>query len=230
MSRSLRQIDLLPRQLLIKTGPVDEGAWHYHPLLRFVMRQRIALMARLLRGRHVPRLLDLGYGSGILLPELAKYCDELHGIDIHAHGEEVQSRVAGIGVSAVLKQGSAAAMPYETGAFQAVVAMSSLEFMENLDAVLREITRVLSPNGFFIFVTPEETRWGDSVLKWITGMDSQQVFQERRRRVRETVPVYFSEEDVLTYSPVPHLIPAVYRACRVATRDRATQGALVRAS
>jgi hypothetical protein len=88
MSRSLRRIDLLPRHLLIKTGPVDEGAWYCHPLLRYVMR----------------------------------------------------------------------------------------------------------------------------------------------RRVRENVAEYFSEEHVLTYSPVPRLIPAVYRACRVAIRDRTMQGALVRAS
>ncbi len=80
---------LLPRESLIKTGPFDEARWNYRFLVGIIIRQRYRLLERLLQGQRGRRLLEIGYGSGIYLPELARVCDELHGIDVHAMHEEV---------------------------------------------------------------------------------------------------------------------------------------------
>lgn len=215
MSSALAHVDLLPREMLIKTGPVDEGAWHYRPMLRLVMQRRIALMVHLLQQQRFPRLLDLGYGSGILLPELSKYCGELHGIDIHEYDEEVQSCLGEIGVAAHLTQASAEAMPYPAQMFDAVVAMSSLEFIEDIEAALREVLRVLTPGGAFVFVSPEKTKWGDRVLRWMTGVKGEDVFRDGRGRLRKALPNFFEIEQELLYSPLPHVITPVYRGCRM---------------
>ncbi len=209
------RIDLLPREMLIKTGPVDEGAWHYHAVLRMVMHRRISLLLRLLNRRRFPRLLDVGYGSGILFPELSKYCDELHGIDVHGYHADVQRCLSEFGITVHLTRGSADAMPYPARMFDAVVAMSSLEFIDDIESALREISRVLVPGGAFVFVSPETTEWGDRVLRWMTGVSGEQVFRDGRGRLRRALPEFFEVDQQLTYSPLPGVVAPVYRGCRM---------------
>jgi SAM-dependent methyltransferase len=157
MSTRRWRIDLLPRDLLIKTGPVDEGDWHYRPVLWSVMRRRNSLLQRLLRGEQLARLLDLGDGSGILMPALSKYCNELHGIDIHLYNQEVGQRLSSVGVHVNLTRGLAEAMPFESSCFDAVVATSSLEFVDDIHAALKDVARVLRPGGVLMFVSPRKT-------------------------------------------------------------------------
>jgi ubiquinone/menaquinone biosynthesis C-methylase UbiE len=45
-------------------------------------------------------------------------------------------------------------MPYESGSFQTAVAVSALEFIDDLTQACREIKRVLAPGGFSTLVTP----------------------------------------------------------------------------
>jgi SAM-dependent methyltransferase len=214
MSQRSWRIDLLPRELLIKTGPVDEGDWYYRPLLRSVMRRRIALLDQLLQGQRFRRLLDLGYGSGVLMPHLCRYCDELHGIDIHPYDQEVRQRLSSAGVQVGLVRGTVESMPYESGSFDAVVAMSSLEFIDDIESALGDIARVLRPGGVLMAVSPQKTTWGDQMLRWAAGSGKVAVFGDRREHVRAAIPGFFDIELELTYSPLPGVLPPVYRAFR----------------
>src|SRR4051794_31924358 len=145
---------LLPRSALIRTGPVDCADWNYRPLLGWLQRKRFGLITHLLPRDRVGRLLEMGYGSGVFMPELAQRCEELHGIDIHPHAGEVELRLAEHGVAAKLARGSAENLPYDDATFDVVVAVSSLEFVTDINAATSEIHRVLRTTGCLVLVTP----------------------------------------------------------------------------
>ena len=63
-------LKLLPREALIQTGEVDHADWNYRPLLGMIQRLRFRLILRILAGRKYHRLLEIGYGSGVFMPEL----------------------------------------------------------------------------------------------------------------------------------------------------------------
>lgn len=83
------------------------------------MRQRFRMALSLLPSS-VGRLLEVGYGSGVFMPELARRAQELFGIDIHDHHEEVARALASINITARLHKGSAEAMPFGDGIFDAI--------------------------------------------------------------------------------------------------------------
>src|SRR3978361_950468 len=103
-------LKLLPRNALVKTGDVDHAEWNFRPILGQIQRIRFRLIRKLLKGRHWGRLLEVGYGSGVFMPGLARYCDELFGIDPHPHPEAVADVLSKHGVKAQLVSGSAVKM------------------------------------------------------------------------------------------------------------------------
>src|SRR4051794_3648318 len=107
---------LLPPEALIRTGPVDHADWNYRPVLGWIQQRRFALVEELLPAERIGKLLEIGYGSGVFMPELAARCEQLHGIDVHPRAEEVQSRLLEHGVKAQLASGSAECLPYDDAA------------------------------------------------------------------------------------------------------------------
>jgi 2-polyprenyl-3-methyl-5-hydroxy-6-metoxy-1,4-benzoquinol methylase len=82
-------VDLLAQHQLLPTGPVDHANWNYLPVIGVIQRLRFRLIARLMGGRRFESLLEIGYGSGIFMPELARHAQRLAGVDIHARHVEV---------------------------------------------------------------------------------------------------------------------------------------------
>jgi len=184
-------VKLLPPDLLIKTGPVDHADWNYRPVLGAISRSRFFLLSKLLGNLKVNRLLELGYGSGVLLPELAEHCDELYGVDIHRNSDEVSKRLATTGVDAKLQSADAKDLPFSNGFFECVVAVSALEFIDDLDAACTEIVRVLTPGGFFVVITPSSSPLLDAGLKLLTGESAKRDFGNRRNKVIPTLRRHF---------------------------------------
>jgi len=203
---------LLPRENLIKTGPVDEGDWVYRPVVGEIARMRFRMILKLLGDGKMDRLLEIGYGSGIFLPELGKRCRELHGIDVHPMPDEVTQELAKVKTTATLKSSGAESIPYPNGYFDAVVAVSSLEFVSDLEAVCEEIRRVLKPNGRFIFVTPGTSKVLDFGLKLLTGNDAEKDFAGRRQIVIPTTRKYFQFRRTLTAPPLIGSLLRLYLA------------------
>jgi SAM-dependent methyltransferase len=154
------ELRLLPEQALLTTGAVDHASWNYRPILGRIQRLRFDLVRLMLRGSRARRLLEIGYGSGVFLPELAQH-----------------------GVQAKFVCGTATQMPYESGFFQTVVAVSALEFIDDLAQACREIKRVLAPGGIFALVTPGHSPLLDLGLRIVTGASPRDDFQARRPQI-----------------------------------------------
>jgi ubiquinone/menaquinone biosynthesis C-methylase UbiE len=213
MSDRRENLQLLPPSALLKTGEVDHADWNYRPMLGAISRTRFRLVVKLLGAERAKRLLEIGYGSGVFMPELSRHCEELYGIDIHDMQQRVTASLAEFNINAKLFSGSAATMPFEEKFFDVVVAVSALEFVADLDAACVEIKRVLKPGGSFIVVTPGHSPLVDFGLKVLTGKSAKNDFGDRRQGLIPTLLNHFSVQQELTVpahgTSVVHLYTAL---------------------
>ncbi len=205
---------LLPRESLVRTSAVDEADWVYRPLVGSIARTRFRMVLKLLGDCRRAQLLEIGYGSGVLLPELSQRCDELHGIDPHPMPDAVMQSAEKYGVQAMLKTSGAESIPYQDHYFDAAIAVSALEFVHDLEAVCREIKRVLKSDGHFIFVTPGTSPILDFGLKLLTGNDAKKDFGNRREIVLPVMRKHFAFEKTLTAPWLVGSVLPLYSAVR----------------
>lgn len=206
---------LLPRRQLLKTGEVDHADWNFRPMLGAIIRRRYHLAVALLAGYHFGRLLEIGHGSGVFLPELAGYCDELHGIDVHDRHDEVTAALARAGVRVRLTKAGMEALPYADGFFDGLVAVSTLEFVPDLEAGCREARRVLRPGGTFVAVTPGVSPVADFGLRVLTGKSARRDFADRRQAVLPALRRHFRVERELTVPRLGRSLVHLYTAWKL---------------
>jgi len=141
--------------------------WILPRILDLVMRQRQLTKYRrevLVKARG--RVLEVGVGSGLNFPLYGKRVDIVFGIDpsprllAMAH-----RRAAAAGVRVELLQGSATAIPLADNTIDTVVMTWALCSIPDPLAALREMRRVLKPDGRLLFVEhgfspePSVERW-----------------------------------------------------------------------
>ena len=192
---------LLPKNELIHTGDVDHADWNYRPGLAFIMRRRFALVQSLLP-QHSHRMLEVGFGSGVFMPELSRHCDELYGIDVHEGVPEVQARLDACGVRASLSQQSATSLNFEDAFFDTIVAISALEFIDGIEDAAAELTRVLKHDGRLIAVMPGHSPLLDFALRVATGESAKRDYGDRREHVMPVLDSYFRVTQVKRFLPI----------------------------
>jgi SAM-dependent methyltransferase len=196
-----KPLNLLPADLLVATSDVDHADWNFRPVLGWIERARYRLTLDLLGAGRFHRLLEIGYGSGIFFPELARHCDELYGIDTHKRAVDVARALRTVGVTAGLAEANATGLPFAAGALDCVVAVSVLEFVEGLDQAILEIRRILSPAGILVVVTPAHSRLADAGFKVLTGKRARDDFGERREATIPTIVRHFRVLEKKTFPP-----------------------------
>jgi len=91
------------------------------------------------------KILDIGCGIGGLLA----YSSEIIGVDINKHCVEYCNR---LGLQAF--EMSPDILPFETGSFNTVILDNVLEHIATTEVLVREIKRVLVPDGRLIILVP----------------------------------------------------------------------------
>ncbi|NUT91053.1 MAG: class I SAM-dependent methyltransferase [Saccharothrix sp.] len=195
------RVKLLPKSGLTPTSEVDHPLWNYLPVLSAVQRRRFRIIVDLLGDTRFERLLEIGYGSGVFLPELARHCTELHGVDPHPMRREVEANLARHGQVAALATASVEALPYETGSFDCLVSVSTLEYVPDIEAACREMRRVLRPGGTLVVCTPGTGSLWDLPLRVLTRQGPSQ-YGDRRENLQPALRGHFRVERELR---VPNL-------------------------
>ncbi len=144
---------LPPEGTFAANNDVDPLRFYYTPLIGRVFAARLNVGLRLLpEGCRYRRVLEAGYGSGLLLPTLATITEpaesggELHGIDREAAPEGLAATLKSVGAHAILARGELEKLPYADGYFDLVVAFSVLEHLraDELPTAIAELARVCS--------------------------------------------------------------------------------------
>jgi ubiquinone/menaquinone biosynthesis C-methylase UbiE len=205
-----KQLLLPPRGSLPKTSDLDQGDWNYRFGLGWVQRLRMRAVVAALASRRAHRLLEVGYGSGVFLPELQRHCEELFGIDIHQNAGAVAATLAMQGVHPILETGSAMELPYPDATFDAVVTLSTLEFVPDVPHCVRELLRVTTPDGRVIAVTPGQSALLDFGLKVMTGERGEDTFEGRRGTIVPAFQTHARVEKIVHLPPVTHRVLPLY--------------------
>lgn len=150
----------------------DRDIWWDPDELFFMLKTsvnpaRVGYFKRILRARNVDvrnrTLLDVGCGGGILAEEFAQLGMHVTGIDPSASSIETARRHAHQqGITIDYHVGSGESLPFADASFDHVSCCDVLEHVQDVDAVLTEISRVLKPGGIFFYDTVNRT-W----LSWL---------------------------------------------------------------
>ncbi len=100
------------------------------------------------------RVLDLGCAGGFMAEALASRGAIVTGIDPAAKAiDAARAHAATSGHEIAYEVGVGEALPYANSSFDAVICVDVLEHVQNLEEVLAEVARVLTPKGLFLFDT-----------------------------------------------------------------------------
>ncbi|GAB3896757.1 bifunctional 2-polyprenyl-6-hydroxyphenol methylase/3-demethylubiquinol 3-O-methyltransferase UbiG [Spirosoma agri] len=150
----------------------DHDIWWHPDALFFMLKTsvnpaRMGYFSRIVQ-QHLPdvagkTLLDVGCGGGILAEAFANLGIAVTGIDPSASAIDTARRHAGQGgLSITYRTGTGERLPFPDASFDFVSCCDVLEHVQDVDAVLMEISRVLKPGGFFFYDTVNRT-W----LSWL---------------------------------------------------------------
>ena len=210
-----RDIVLVPRGAAPKTGADDPVDYYYRPLTAWLYRGRLRLAVRLLEPERFASVLEVGYGSGIFLPELARHAERLTGIEVHDEAARVGSMLRRFRVEAELHRCSLFEMPFAEGAFDGLVCLSVLEHLTELDRALNELRRVLRPGGIAVLGFPVRNPVTDAFFR-LAGYNPRELHPSGHRDILAAArrhPGFVVERD----GRLPWILPlsvSAYAACR----------------
>jgi ubiquinone/menaquinone biosynthesis C-methylase UbiE len=143
-------------------------AWYARPIGTWADRYETAAVFRLLAPAPGERVLDLGVGTGRYAASVARTGAWVVGVD-GAAGMLAVARSRTDVDTVVLVRADAARLPFRDGAFDAVLAVTSLCFTADPGRVLTEAARVLRPGGRLVL--GELNRWSLwALLRRVEGL------------------------------------------------------------
>ena len=184
---------LLPDQkLLRKTGAVDYYAWNYSFPINLVEKYRFNKIKNLLGETKYPRLLEIGMGSGVFLPELSRHCEKLFACDIHDNYGHIAKLLESYNVTNYeVGRQDIESTDYPDNFFDAIVAVSVLEFVKDIKKALLEIDRILKPDGVFVTICPMQNKMLDAVLSLYSKKKPDMEFGDSRQYVSKLLEENF---------------------------------------
>ena len=151
-----RRLLLPKREHLRQVDHSDPLPYYYAPVTSWFYRQRLEMALDLLGSGPYDRILEAGYGSGILLRSLAARAAQVVAVDLHRRTELVRPMLRAEGVNASLMVGNVCALGYADASFDALVCVSTLEHLQpaELGRAVAEFRRVLRPGGVAVVAVP----------------------------------------------------------------------------
>jgi SAM-dependent methyltransferase len=119
---------------------------NYDSNLEFLRRVAAVLKSR-------SAILEIGCGKGLLLDTLQKLGHEVTGIDVDP-GAIAACRASFPDLDA--RVGSGASIGFPAGSFDVVLSFDVFEHIRDSDGHLREVRRVLRPDGVYLLQTPNK--------------------------------------------------------------------------
>jgi len=126
--------------------------------ISFIRRIEWRSMLEYLDPKQSERILDVACGVGILSLKIAEKGCEVRGIDSSEDAINSAKRLAEIaGIACKFEAGNAEDLPYPDECFDKIVCSSSLEHFKDDIKALKEMHRVLKPNGKVILTADSFT-------------------------------------------------------------------------
>lgn len=138
----------------------DPDAFHHHPnpFVRFIERERVKSITKLIEDNVDESIIEVGCGAGNILEKIRN--GKIFGVDISSFilikaRQKLKERVH-------IVQADAQNLPYRDKVFGQIICSEVLEHVLDPSAVMDEMKRILKINGVAIISVPNE-----SLINWI---------------------------------------------------------------
>ena len=105
------------------------------------------------------RVLDYGCGAGVIVKALRERGFEAFGCDVFYDGGDYSTAVDPQLLGSAVLRMEGGRIPFDAESFDVVVNNQVLEHVEDLDAVVAEMRRVLRPDGVVFSIFPDAGVW-----------------------------------------------------------------------
>lgn len=197
--------NMLPVVLADPNQQIYSSVRHYSPLYKHFFLPRLKMALELLGDKKYATLLDAGFGSGIFLPELSKRCDTLVGIDAHNNTAVVKHMSEKENIDATLIQGNLLSLPFKDAAFDCVVSISVLEFIDDAETALCEIRRVSKKGAKIVVGAPILNHFTDHLYNIVGGFGRHKTLHKSdQNKILEAAQRFFSIKKIVKF---PSILP-----------------------
>lgn len=147
--------ELLPLQKIAPQGQTLFTLKRYFkPIQRIPYRRRLQMALDLMGNKKYEQILDIGFGSGIFIPELAARCEKLTATEVHDYIPTIQQIIDRKGIQANLQKADIAQMPFADNSFDCILCLSVFEFVPDMAKAISEMKRVAKPGAKIIIGAP----------------------------------------------------------------------------
>jgi len=147
------KIEISSNEKIIKTSDSESGPARYcskNFFVRKIYYNRLQKAIDLMELNY-DRLLEAGFGNGMLFPTYNKLAKETYGIDIHGKEKEIAKLFKGD-----FRYGNIYEIPFLDNYFDCVISLSVIEHLEDMDKALSELKRVAKADGDIIIGFPTD--------------------------------------------------------------------------
>lgn len=204
------KIRLPKKENLRATGPTDPALlkFGYYSRFNYPMVARLKMVLDLVPEEPFENLLEVGYGSGIMIPELtARLVPEgvYYGIDTHTSPHLVREMIEEEGISAriELDTGDVRHLPYPDRKMDIVIAVSILEHLDTgaLEEAFGEMRRVLKNGGNLILGFPTK-HFLIKALSVVNKWDFDKEHPSSDKDILRLGKKFFAVEEMLKFPPL----------------------------
>jgi 2-polyprenyl-3-methyl-5-hydroxy-6-metoxy-1,4-benzoquinol methylase len=150
----MTKLYLPPKGILEPNNDDDPLKYYYVPIVGKLYVSRINMTLGLLKQDEYSSILEIGYGSGVLMPTLTKLSNAIYGVDLSSDPDDISRRLAKLNCYPKLSQGKADKLLFDDNSLDLVIAISVLEHIKAIQPFLAEIHRVLKPGGTLLVGMP----------------------------------------------------------------------------
>ena len=139
----------------------EDALWaycHKNPLIRSVYTKRLQTIIDIVPPKKFKHILDLGTGSGILIPTLFKMGKSISGIDINENLMHVREMLLKLNIHPHFTVGDVRDLPYRDNQFDLIICSSVLEHLNKNDLIksIKTIRKIMKNDGYLIIGYPKE--------------------------------------------------------------------------
>ena len=187
---------------------VRDPVWAHYNHMRFFFAWRIHQVLMHLGAERFDRILEVGYASGVLFPELMTRCRRLVGIDIHQNFAPVKRMMELERIKADIFSGSITELPYKNETFDCVVSLSTIEHIADYDKAVAELERVLTPGGLLVLGMPVKNVFTDKLIPFVAKdkIDINDVHPTDQHMVMSSLKKHFGPFEKFT---IPNFLPNI---------------------
>jgi 2-polyprenyl-3-methyl-5-hydroxy-6-metoxy-1,4-benzoquinol methylase len=148
------KFQLPPKGYLKPNDDLDDPLrYYYHPIVGCLYRQRVEQALSLLSPPY-ESILEIGYGSGLLLPTLKRLGGKISGIDLKSDPDQTSFLLKSMGVYPHLIKGDIADQVFHKDSFDLIVAISVFEHISDPIPILNKIHYMLTEKGLLLVGMP----------------------------------------------------------------------------